>query len=215
MKKTLFLVFALVGLFLVSCNRESIEATDTTEDLAVVVQLSAARAAATTDTVTKQKCKGKLTEIKAADLPAAITSYITANYAGAEIQFAGKDTAGQIVVGLKLSDGTHKGLLFNADGTFSKVLEKYGNKAKLTSVDAASLPASVTSYISSKYATYSIVKAGKNDAGEYFVAIALTTGTDAEKAASRKVIQFNADGTFKQETTPPAHPEGPKGKRPH
>jgi hypothetical protein len=39
-----------------------------------------------------------------------------------------------------------------------------------------------------------------------------TTGTEAEIKASRKVLQFNADGTFKQETTPPAHPEGAAGK---
>lgn len=216
MKKTLFLVFALVGLFLASCNREDINANATTEDLTEVVQLSAARAAASTDTVTKQKCRGKLTDIAAADLPAAITSYITKNYAGAEVQFAGKDSTGQIVVGLKLADGTHKGLLFNADATFNKVLEKYGKKAKLTSVDVASLPAAIISYITSKYATYSAVKAGTNDAGDFFVVVELTSGTDAEKKASRKVLQFTSAGVFTQETTPPAHPEGgKKGKRGH
>lgn len=214
MKKTLFLVFALVGLFLVSCNREDINANSTTEDLTEVVQLSAARAAATTDTVTKQKCKGKLTEIEEADLPAAVSSYITTNYAGAEIQFAGKDATGQIVVGLKLADGTHTGVLFNADGTFNKVLEKYGKRAKLTSVEIASLPAAITTYITSNYATYTAVKAGTNDAGDFFVVVELTSGTDEEKKASRKVVQFTAAGTFTQETTPPAHPQrGKKGKK--
>lgn len=213
MKKLLFLVFAFVGLSLASCNREDINANAASDDLVEVVQLSAARSAATTDTVTKQKCKGKLTEIASANLPAAVSTYISANYAGAEIQFAGKDTSGQIVVGLKLADGTHKGLLFNADGTFNKALEKYQRGAKLTKVEISALPAAITVYTASKYAGYTVKTAGKNDAGEYFVVIAKTTGTEAEIKASRKVLQFNADGTFKQETTPPAHPDGPKGNR--
>jgi hypothetical protein len=213
MKKSLFLVFALVGLFLASCNREDINADSILDDLTEVVQLSAARSAATTDTVTKQKCKGRLTEIAASDLPAAITTYISTNYAGAEIQFAGKDTAGQVVIGLKLADGTHKGLLFNADGTFNKALEKYQRGAKLTKVEVSALPAAITTYAASNYADYTVKAAGKNEAGEYFVVIQKTTGTEAEIKASRKILQFNADGTFKQETTPPAHPEGSAGKR--
>ncbi|WP_428661681.1 hypothetical protein [Runella sp.] len=212
MKKSLFLVFALVGLFFASCNRENINAAQ--DDLTELVQLSAARSAATTDTITKQKCKGKLVEITAADLPAAITAYINTNYAGAEIQFAGKDTAGQIVVGLKLADGTHKGLIFNADGTFSKALEKYPKGAKLTKVEVSALPSAITGYAASHYADYTVKAAGRNDTGEYFLIIEKTTGTEAEVKASRKVLQFNADGTFKQETTPPSHPEGPMGKRP-
>ena len=213
MKKSLFLVFALVGLFLASCNREDINANSTADDLTEIVQLSAARSAAATDTVTKQKCKGKLTEIASADLPAAVSSYISANYAGAEVQFAGKDASGQIVVGLKLADGTHKGVLFNADGTFNKALERYQKGAKLTKVEVSALPAAITSYVASNYADYTLKAAGTNGTGEYFVVIEKTTGTEAEIKASRKVLQFNADGTFKQETTPPAHPDGPKGNR--
>ncbi|MEZ4901210.1 MAG: hypothetical protein R2822_05325 [Spirosomataceae bacterium] len=212
MKKSLFLVFALFGLMMAGCNREDVNAVQ--DDLTEVVQLSAARSAANGDTVTKQKCKGKLTEIAAADLPADVTSYINTNFAGSEVQFAGKDAAGQIVVGLKLADGTHKGLLFNADGTFNKALERYNKGAKMTKVEVADLPTAVTGYVSANYGTYTIHKAGKNDAGEYFVVIQLTAGTDEEKKASTKVVQFNADGTFKQEMTPPAHPEGPMGKRP-
>lgn len=206
MKKLLLLVFVFaLGLFMTSCNQESINAI--ADDLTEAVQLSAARTSATSDTVTKQKCKGKLTEIATADLPASVSSYIKANYAGAEVQFAGKDATGQIVVGLKLADGTHKGLLFNADGTFNKALEKYGKGAKLTNVDAASLPAAITAYITKNYAGYTIKHAGKNDAGEYFVAIKQDTGAP-------KVLQFDANGVFKQEMAPPPHPgKGNKGGR--
>lgn len=204
MKKSLVILFAFVsGLYLMSCNRDEVNAVE--DDLTESVQLSAARSAASTDTVTKQKCKGKLTEVAAADLPAAVKSYVTANYAGAEIQFAGKDASGQFVVGLKLADGTHKGLLFNADGTFNKALEKYGRGAKLTKVETTALPASITSYITANYAGYEIKRAGKNDAGEYFVAV--------KKDDVVKVVKFDAAGAFIEETTPPAHPEGGKGKR--
>lgn len=203
MKKSLFFVFALVGLFLASCNRDEVSAVE--DDLTESLQLSAARAAATSDTVTKQKCKGKLTEIAAADLPAAITSYISSNYAGAEIQFAGKDSAGQIVVGLKLADGTHQGLLFNADGTFNKALEKYKRGAKLTKVEVSALPAAITTYIAEKYAGYEIKNAGTNTEGVYFIAI---KNTDTVK-----VLQFDAKGAFVEEKAAPTHPEGPKGKR--
>ncbi|AEI49842.1 hypothetical protein [Runella slithyformis] len=204
MKKSLIIFFAFVsGLYLMSCNRDEVNTVE--DDLTESVQLSAARIAASTDTVTKQKCKGKLTEVAAADLPASTKSYITANYAGAEIQFSGKDASGQFVVGLKLADGTHKGLLFNADGTFNKALEKYGRGAKLTKVEATALPASITGYITANYAGYEIKRAGKNDAGEYFVAV--------KKDDTVKVVKFSAAGAFVEETTPPAHPEGAKGKR--
>ncbi|MFN4144901.1 MAG: hypothetical protein ACK4GN_03685 [Runella sp.] len=209
MKKTLVVVFALCGLFLVSCNRENILAS-AVEDLTEIVQLSAARVAAVGDSVTKQKCKGKLTELSASDLPNAAKLHISSQYAGAEIQFVGKDEKGQFVVGIKLPDGTHKGLLFNADGSFNKELEKYHRRAKLTKVEIAALPAAVSAYISSKYAGFTAKKAGKNDAGELFVVIEPTTGTDEEKKAGRKVLQFNADGSFNQEMTPPAHPDGKK-----
>ncbi len=203
MKKSLVILFALCGLFLVSCNRDEINAVD--EDLTQMVELSAARSAAVTDTVTKQKCKGKLTEVAAAALPAAVKTYITTNYAGSEIQFAGKDTDGKIVVGLKLADGTSKGLLFNADGTFNKALEKYGKGAKLTKVETSALPAAITTYITANYAGYEIKKAGKNEAGEFYVGVKLDTAV--------KVLKFASDGKFIEATTPPAHPEG-KGKGP-
>lgn len=204
MKKSLVILFAFVsGLYLMSCNRDEVNAVE--EDLSEIVQLSAARSAATSDTVTKQKCKGKLTEITAAELPAAVTGYITTNYAGAEIQFAGKDAAGLIVVGLKLTDGTNKGLLFNADGTFNKALEKYARGAKLTKVETTALPAAITTYITANYAGYEIKQAGKNDAGEFYVAVKLNDTV--------KVVKFSAAGAFIEETAKPAHPEGSKGKR--
>jgi hypothetical protein len=206
-KSLLFPVFALLmGLVVASCNRENINATS--DDLfAEAVQLSAARTSAATDTVTKQKCRGKLTEIKAADLPKAVTDYINANFAGSEIKFAGKDANGMIVVGIELADDSHKGLVFNADGTFNKALEKYGKRAKLTKVEISALPKAITDHIASKYAGYTAKRAGKNDTGEFFVMV-------TKEGEQPKVLQYDANGVFKEESTPPAHPGGPrKGKK--
>ena len=200
MKQSTFVILALFGLFLGGCNRENIT-TDSTDDFSSMVELSAARASATNDSVTKQKCKGKLTDVATKDLPAAIMAYLTKNYAGAEIQFAGKDATGQFVVGLKVGN-THTGLLFNADGTFKEVLKRYEKGAKLTKVEAAALPAAITTYITAKYAGATVKHAGKAEDGSYYVAI--------EQGTTKKVLQFDAAGVFKQEMTPPAHPMGKK-----
>ncbi|MCF0058265.1 hypothetical protein [Dyadobacter sp. CY356] len=67
--------------------------------------------------------KAKLTEVGVADLPATITSYITTTYAGAEIKKAGTNADEQYFVGIVI-DSKVKVLLFNADGTFNKELDK-------------------------------------------------------------------------------------------
>ena len=67
--------------------------------------------------------KAKLTEVAVADLPAATTSYITTTYAGAEIKKGGTNADGQYFVGIVL-DSKVKVLLFNADATFNKELDK-------------------------------------------------------------------------------------------
>lgn len=63
-----------------------------------------------------------LTEIAVSSLPAAVTSYISANYAGATIDKAGQEpkTSDYVVV-ITTSDSKHVVLLFGSDGTFKKV----------------------------------------------------------------------------------------------
>ncbi len=200
MKKSMFFVLALFAISLASCNRESITATEE-DDFSSIVELSAARVSAQGDSVTKERCKGKLTDVAAADLPAAIKTYLATNHAGAEIQFAGKDATGQYVVGLKNTDGTNKGLLFNANGTFKEELKRYPKGAKLTKVEVAALPATITSYVTSKYAGATIKHAGTDANGVYYVAISQADNT-------KKVLQFDAKGAFVQEMAASNHPMG-------
>ena len=67
--------------------------------------------------------KAKLTKIEVSELPVTISSYITSNYVAAVVKQAGKNAEGAYFIGI-LIDKKTKVLLFNADGTFSKELEK-------------------------------------------------------------------------------------------
>ncbi len=69
--------------------------------------------------------KGNFQEIALTDLPAVVTTYITANYPTATVKRAAKSTYdGSVVVMLETTDGKHVALLFNSDGSFKQVLTK-------------------------------------------------------------------------------------------
>ena len=185
---------ALVGIMFASCEKQNdLTASD---DALETLEVSAARTAAVTDTVTKQKCRGKITTVDPAALPTAIVTYISTNYAGATIKFAGTDTQGQYVVGITLNS-VETGLLFDANGVFVKALQHYARKAKLTAVEVTALPASITTYVTATYAGYTIKRAGTDADGNYYVAI--NDGTNS------KVLLFDATGAFKQELEAPLH----------
>jgi hypothetical protein len=154
-KQLLLLLMAVFGLYMVACQSQ--DATPSSDGDLEAIQVSAARTAA--DSTTKTKCKGKLTPIDSTALPSKVISYITTNYAGAQVKFAATDSLGQYVVGISLNS-THTGLLFDASGNFIQIIEKYGKKAKLTAVDITTLPASVTSYVTTNYSGYTIKKQG-------------------------------------------------------
>lgn len=201
MKITVFLVASFLGALMMSCQKDTLDPNANTDFASVV--LSAARYSVAADSTTKSHCKGKLTELAEADIPAAVTAYIVANYADATLKFAGTDAAGNVAVGLTLADGTHKGLLFNSAGNFVKELSHYGKHAKLTEVAVADLPASVSAYVVANYSGDTIKRAAKNEAGEYFVMLATTD--------KPMVLLFNADGTFNKVLEKPMH----GGKRFH
>lgn len=133
--------------------------------------------------------KDSLTQIAPASLPAAITTYITANYAGATIEVAAKDdTRGYLVMITQNSE--RKTLLFNTDGTFSQEVQRK-ERSSFTKIDAATLPAAVKTYITTNYATSTIVQAGKNTAGQFAVWV--------QASGSKPItLLFAADGAFVQ-----------------
>ena len=111
MKTTYFLSFiALFGLTLWGCNKSDQVSPDTA--------LSSARL---TGDTTGFHCRSNITKIAAADLPAAVTSAISASYTGATVDYAAKDDAGNFLVAIT-QNAARKTLLFNADGTFNREL---------------------------------------------------------------------------------------------
>ena len=199
------MLVTLTGLWFAGCQKDGSGLTPVGETTALeTLAGSAARYSVLTDSLTIGKCKGKLTEIAAADLSSAITAYITSNYAAATVRFAAKDADGRVIVAIVLSDGTVKGLFFKADGTFGGDLMQHPRKAKLNKVDISALPASITSYINTTYAGAVIKLVGTNVAGEYFVGILVNSKI--------KVVLFNADGTFSKELEKPEFAPGKPGK---
>ncbi len=199
MKKVLFLLTVVSGFFLASCKNQDATPSTTLDQVFASMQASAARTAAVNDTVTKGKCKGKLTSIDVATLPSTIITYINANYAGAVIKFAGKDDKGQIVVGLTVGT-VETGLLFDANGVFIQKLERYGTRAKLTEVAVTALPATITAYVTKNYAGYTIKKAGTDADGNFLVGLDNGTG--------HKVLKFTSSGVFTEELQIPPHEKG-------
>ena len=196
MKKVLFLLTIVSGFFLTSCKNQEVTPSTTLDQVFASMEASAARTAAVNDTVTKGKCKGKLTSIDVTTLPSTIITYIKTNYAGAIIKFAGKDDKGQIVVGFAVGT-VETGLLFDAAGKFIQKLENYHKKAKLIEVAVTALPATVTAYITKNYAGYTIKKAGKDADGNLLVGL--------DNGSGHKVLKFDSAGNFKEELQIPPH----------
>ncbi|WP_460961472.1 PepSY-like domain-containing protein [Spirosoma litoris] len=176
-----------------------------------------------------------LTAVDVSSLPAAVTTYITTNYAGATIKDARKDEAGNFLVAITVNSSL-KLLLFKADGTFVKEAEmRFGHApgdsahhhapgdsahhhmpgdsthrpkptvgdtthhprpggigADLTEVAVSSLPAAITTYITSNYAGATINKAAQEKTTSDYI-VSITTS-----AKKRGVLLFGSDGTFKK-----------------
>ena len=185
-------LIALFGVALSSCNQNQPVSPDATS--------SAARLSSDS---TGFFCRDSLTKIDAAALPATVRAYITATYAGAAIDYAAKDDAGNFLVAIT-QNSERKALLFNADGTFNRELSLrdggkghggkghgHGDRDSLSKIAVANLPAAITSYITTNFASSTITAAALDATRGYLVMI--TDGT------TRRTLLFNADGTFTQE----------------
>ncbi|MDP5120714.1 MAG: PepSY-like domain-containing protein [Spirosomaceae bacterium] len=194
-------VFILLSIFtFTACDSDSsVSPFSTDEESALLDFMFLATADDSTGTTTNRnhgwrggkKCN--VTEVEVADLPAAITDYITANYAGATANRAGTLENGNYVVKITKADATHAGLVFDANGVF--VEEKTGKSgSRGTEVAVADLPTTVTAYITANYAGATIKKAITNDEGKFLLIV--------QKADETYVgVGFEADGTFISEVT--------------
>lgn len=174
---------AIIGL--TSCDKSSVDAVADGES-AVMDMIFLATTDDSTGTFRGHRGKCNITEVAAEDLPATVTDYITANYAGSTIERAGTNDAGTYIVKIMKEDGTYAGLAFDADGSF---LAEKTHKSKGTSVAAEDLPAAITDYIASDYAGATLHKARLFDDGTYAVLIIQADETYLG-------LGFDADGNF-------------------
>ena len=130
-----------------------------------------------------------ITEIDVATLPAAVNSYVAANYAGATINKAGTDSLGYFYVKVLKADGSYVGLLFDASGTFIKLIHRGHDGKKGTVVSSSALPAAITTYIAANYATATFKKAELEDDNTYKVILVQADGSFIGLA-------FDANGNF-------------------
>jgi hypothetical protein len=195
MKKVVFVLMTLVAGFMTACQQDAVAPDET---IAIdQLTLSAARFAIEADPVTQTRCKGKLTEVAVAELPTSVTAYISENYPSATTLYAGKDTEGKIVVAVQKEDGTHVGVLFDANGAFVQELQRHGKRAKLTEVAVSDLLPAITADISTRYSGAEIKHAGTNSEGNFFVHLVI--------GATNKVAVYDANGVFVQEVDKPMH----------
>jgi len=191
--KFILTILLSASMALYSCEKNEVEPTDDASlvELALLATADDGSGTATT-TTTSGSNRCSLSQVAVSDLPSAITAYITANYAGATIERAGKIQAGGYIVEVKKADGTSTGLVFDASGNF--VSEKSHLKNHGTPVALADLPAAISTYIAGNYSGATIAKAMKDAAGNYVLAVKKSDGTIVG-------VAFDASGNFTSEVT--------------
>jgi hypothetical protein len=175
---------------LTSCNSTSVNPDDIALEETTIVEMSLAVTHGDSTRGDRGR-KHNITKIEVSALPATITSYISSTYAGSTIKHAGKLEDGSFVVHVTKADGTSVGVKFSAAGAF--VSEK-AQKARPASLDLATLPAGITSYVTANYAGGSIQKAFKKEDGSFVVIVKKSDET-------RVGLAFSAAGAFTSEIT--------------
>lgn len=151
MKNFFFLITGFFLLTLASCSKDEITPTD--------ASTSAAKSVTDTSKVTK-------TTITQANLLSAISTYLTANYAGYTFVNAYSETVNGVIkaydVNITLNSVPYH-LVFSSTGTFTSV-NSFGKKASktsqtITTVAQADLLATIKTYLNTNYAGYTFVNA--------------------------------------------------------
>ena len=215
-------------LFLASCQKDLSSSAASNEVASGTIavassQIEATSIGGTTDSVfIVQPCaRGHNRKaIAQADLPAAVSSYLSANYDGytfnkafAVVNSSGATTAYVAVI---FFNDKPVGLLFDSTGNFVKVLEqrergdidgkgwhdggRFGDRNGLLkdSIALNVLPTSVLSYMSANYVQDTLVKAFKNKHDSSIVVLSKNNGVFA--------TIFDANGNFKKRIALPVPP---------
>lgn len=213
----IFFVIAAIAFTLTSCNKNassgSTSATTTTATTsATSATIAVAASTSSSDSVyVLQQCnKGQYRDsIDAANLPGSVTAYLTSNYSGYTFEkgFTIKDSTGTIhgYVVIILYNNKPVGLLFDAAGSFVKVLEQrqpgdmhgpgWHNGGLFCNRDGkhrdtvalADLPSAIIAYVANNYPGDTLLKAFKTADSSYLL-ISKDNGLYA--------TLFGSDGSF-------------------
>ena len=169
-----------------SCDQQEVDPLADNES-AILDLMFLATTEDSTNTFRNNKGKCDLTEVAVEELPAAITDYIVANYAGASIERAGTSAEkGIYAVAIKKADETFAGVIFDLEGNFLKERTR-GRKG--TPVAAEDLPSAITDYIAANYDGATVAKAFTHEDGRFGVLLILTDETF-------QGVGFDTDGNF-------------------
>lgn len=216
----------LLLLILTSCKKDvSGSGSTNSSTIAVAASESTAASGVTSDSVyLVQPCNRNETRnaVAATDLPAAVTTYLSANYSGYtfakafSVTNSSTSTIDAYVVVIFYNDKP-VGLLFDSSGNFVKVLEQREKRdidgrgwhdgggrfcdrdgRGRDSIALSSLSASILSYMATNYPQDSLVKAFQNRHDSSIAVISKNNGLFA--------TIFDANGNFKARINLPAPP---------
>lgn len=130
------------------------------------------------------------TPIAIADLATTITAYINANYTGATITSAHKESDGSFDVKITTAAGANLNLNFSTTGNFVSVSSNGNNHSNdETPIAITNLMVEITNYITTNYPNATITSAEKDWNGGFEVYITTAAGVRIE-------LNFSASGTF-------------------
>ena len=201
MKKYLILAFtALIAIGIVSCNQNGVSPTDS-----MASTLTSARIAGVTSTTGNNgtlTCGNSETVITADQLPAAVLTYLSTNYAGYTLVQAEQGTnlrnnATYYEVTFTLN-GTTKELHFDMTGavlassTGGGKGHGGGSSSTEVMITADKLPAAALTYLTTNYTGYTLVQAeqGTTTAGTVYYEVKFTLN------GRTKEIHFDASGAL-------------------
>lgn len=170
--KFLFLILLGATVGLTSCDKSTVDPSD--DEAAYTDFLFFATADSSNG---HGHHRHNLTEIEISALPANVTSYISSNYSGATIDKAAVSDSGKYSVRITFADSTHKGLLFDANGNFISEHTGKGKGPDGEKIDPASLPSTITDYITANYAGSEIKGAHLTTDGKYGVLVKKSDST--------------------------------------
>lgn len=171
-RKALY-ALSLTGLILSACQKQDLLLTPTTtSDIVVLASLTSQDSVVLVQACSRREKREAITE---AQLPTAVSGYVSSNYQGATFKeaFVIKDSAGTVsgyVVVVYFNDKP-VGLRFDASGNFVKVLEQrekgdlsgpgfhrggrfeHRDGMKRDSIALSALPSAITAYFAANYAT--------------------------------------------------------------